>query len=181
MMRGGMWVMSSALAALSSCTGAPARPEVRERVMVSSSFENILGFAEQVPPSLTTEKAHTGRYAVRVDAQNQYSLTYHGTLGQLCTTKPRKFIFSAWVWVPRPEDEATLILALTSPDDPEHPLLHKNVYLTDRGPYGKWKQVRREIDVPGTVNRNTRLALYLWNGTAQQPVYADDWQLAELK
>lgn len=176
-----MWFL--ALASLWVATGCQPRDgrlATKERELMHTSFEEMVGWAPELPPTLTTAKVHTGKYAMFVDAQHAYSFTYRSTLGALCTHRPRRFTLSAWVWVPSFQDNAVIVMALNNPGDPDHPILNKNLYLNDSGPFGKWKYVSRDLDLPAGIHANTQLVIYLWKVNASEPVYADDLRLTEL-
>jgi len=163
-----------------SCKPREGREEVRERKLMYSSFEELPSWHESPPATLVTDKAHTGRYAIRVDAASPYSPTYRVRLGALSKHRPRRLTVSAWVWVPGSEDDALLVAAITNPTDPDHPIFTKNVFLTDSGPFQKWKKVSRSLDLPREIHADYELVLYLWYGNAQHPVYLDDITLTEL-
>ncbi|UOQ98179.1 hypothetical protein MUN81_01490 [Hymenobacter sp. 5317J-9] len=174
-----VWILLlGGLLAAASCHPRDGRHAVVPRELMHTSFEE-LGWLPEAPPSLTPDKAHTGKYSVRVDDSNQYSLTYHSELGLLCHHKPRRFTLSAWVWVPSVKDDAELIFSLSNPGQPD-PVLHKSLYLTDSGPFEAWKFVSRDFDLPPSISTKSVLAIYLWKGRAQEPVYADDIRLTEL-
>lgn len=170
------------LAALAACHPRDGRPEVRQRELMHTGFEDFAGWYPALATSLTTEKAHSGKYAIQVDAQHEYSPTYRAEMGQLCAHRPRRLTLGAWVWVPSAAADAVLVLSIANPDNLDHPVFHKNVYLTNSGPYGQWKYVSRDMDLTGDVyiNSKSQLVIYLWKNDATQTVYADDIQLTEL-
>lgn len=176
-----MWLPALlSLWAVAGCQPHDGRSAIRQRVLMYTSFEEMVGWAPETPPTLTTVKAHTGKYALCVDPQHAYSFIYRSALGALCTHRPRRFTLSAWVWVPRFQDDAVIVLALSNPGDPDHPILSKSLYLNDSGPFGKWKYVSRALDLPVSIHSDTQLVIYLWKMNASEPVYADDLQLTEL-
>jgi hypothetical protein len=150
-----------------------------------TGFEEFQGWAPKVLPELVSDKAHTGKYSIRVDPQHQYSPTFRAELGQLCLHhRPRRLTLSAWVWVPEANAEAALILAISNPEDPDHPVVRKSLFVSDFGPYGQWKYVSRDIDLVGAdipaFSSKSQLVIYLWNSSSNDPVYADDLRLTEL-
>jgi hypothetical protein len=145
-----------------------------------TSFEDIEAFSKTPQPNLTNTKAHTGKVSMFVDGAHKYSVTYRKQLGDLCDHRPRRLTFSAWVWVASPDDEAMIIMAITPPGDPEHPVFRQSFFMTPLGGSGKWKQIKQSVDLPAEIHANSDLVLYLWHAFAQSPVYTDDWQLTEL-
>lgn len=175
-----LWLLAP-LGLLASCQPRDGRPETKQRELMHTSFEELLGWMPEVPPSLTTEKAHSGKYAVRVDQAKAYSLSYRTPLGTLCPThRPRRFTLNAWAWVPSAKDDAVIVFAISNANDLDHPIYQKSVFLTDNGPFQQWKPVSRDFDLPENINSQSMLTIYLWNASATAPVYADDLQLTEL-
>lgn len=165
---------------LAGCQPRDGRPETKQRVLMHTSFEELVGWAPELPPTLTTEKAHSGKYALRVDGQHPYSPSFRTELAQLVTHRPRRFTLSAWVWVPSFKDDAVFVMAISDPGNPDHPVYSKNLFMTTSGPFGAWKQVSRDFDLPINVYSKSLITIYLWNSGASAPVYADDVQLTEL-
>lgn len=184
-----------------ACQPREGREEVRERLLMRSSFEELTGWYPDVIPSLTTEKTHSGRYALRIDTLHPYSATFRATLGSLSPQRPRRLTLSAWVWVPTWQDDARLVLEIKNADATKT-ILSKHIFLSTTGPFADWKKVSRSFDIPSypdadldndstiscctddlpaNIHHNYRLLVYLWNGSARQPVYTDDWELTELR
>ncbi len=167
--------------AVAGCQPRGGRSATKQRELMHTSFEEMAGWAPEIAPTLTTVKVHTGKYAMRVDPQNAYSFTYRSSLGALCPGhRPRRLTLSAWVWVPRFQDNAVIVASISNPADPDHPILSKYLYLNDSGPFGQWKYVSRDLDLPAGIHSNTQLVIYLWKVNANAPVYADDLRLTEL-
>jgi hypothetical protein len=162
------------------CQPKGGRQEVHERQIMYTSFEELAGWYKNPPINLVTEKARTGKYAVRVDTQSLYSPTYRVRLGDVCGHRPRRLTVSAWVWVPKVTDDAVIVVAVTDPNNRENLLLRKTIFLTDSGPYSKWKKVSRSFEMPGGIRSNSELVVYLWHSDAKDPVYADDFSVTEL-
>ena len=173
-------VLLSGLAA-TGCHPRDGRTETRPRELMHTSFEEFVGWGPEVAPLLATDKAHSGKFSIRVDPQHPYSPTFRAALGKLCPThRPRRLTLSAWVWVPSYQDQAVIVAAIANANDLDHPIFRKNIYLTDIGPLRKWKQVSRDLNLPPDIRANSQLTIYLWKSNANEPVYADDLQLTEL-
>ncbi|TLM95262.1 hypothetical protein [Hymenobacter jeollabukensis] len=93
----------------------------------------------------------------------------------------RKLHISAWAWVPRFEDDAALITAVSAPNEPDRTVLYRAYPLADAGPYEKWKPLDFYIDMPFEAGYNSQLTLYMWRRQAQQPVYLDDLRITEIR
>ncbi|GAC1367153.1 MAG: hypothetical protein NVS3B25_16630 [Hymenobacter sp.] len=176
-----LWLLALPGLLAAGCHPRGGRADIQQRELMHTGFEELAGWSPTLPPTLTTEKAHSGKYAVRVDPQHPYSATYRVALGELCPThRPRRLTLRAWVWVPDFRNDAVLVASIANPGDPDRPVFHKSVFLTDSGPFRQWKQVSRDLDLPATIQSGSELVIYLWKSTATEPVYADDLQLTEL-
>ena len=179
-----IWLLAAiGLLATAGCHPRGGRTEPRPRELMHTGFEDFAGWGPKIIPLLVTNKAHSGKFALRVDPQHPYSPTFRADLGQLCPNhRPRRLTLSAWVWVPSYSDEAMLVAAISNPGDLDHPVLHKEVFLNDSRPFRQWKLVSRDIDLPSTlvISSKSQLVIYLWNAGASAPVYADDLLLTEL-
>lgn len=162
------------------CQPRDERPLPKVRELMHTSFENFEGWAPQMLPELTTAKAHTGKYAIRIDKDHEYSAAYHMELGQLSTHRPRRLTLSAWVWVPSQADDAFIVFTISNPANLDQPVYQKYVYLTNSGPWQQWKYVSRDLDLPTEIYSHSRVAIYLWRSAAKGAVYADDFRLTEL-
>jgi hypothetical protein len=166
---------------LTGCGYHQAYPDVREHRVFFNDFEHLDGWLPEASPTLTTERAHSGRYAVKVDATHEYSLTYNLKLGDAFTMRPRRMRLSAWAWVEDSGEDAKLIFSLSAPDDPQNKSsLYTQVFLVEHWPYKRWTHVTRDIELPPEVSSKAKLSVYLWRNSATHAVYTDDWELTEL-
>ena len=157
---------------------ARAYQDVREYVVFANDFEHMSNWISE--GSLTTERAHSGRYAVKVDKEHPFSITYRRTIGDMFAQRPRRMQLSAWVWVAAPQDDAVIAFNLNPPAGSSQPMFSTKLYLADNWPYRRWVHVSRDIDLPAEYSSQSQLAIFLWHNSAQNTVYADDWKLTEL-
>jgi hypothetical protein len=168
------------LLTIAGCHPRDGRAPVRERELMHTYFEDLDGWYPEAA-GLTTAKAHSGRYSVVVSPQQPYSVTYRAALGSLSPHhRPLRLTLSAWVWVPKAEDDARLVVSIMPAHDPDHPILNSHVFLNDSNVFGNWHPVSRSIDLPEGIHADSQLVIYLWHGAAKSPVYADDLRLTEL-
>ncbi|MBF9143083.1 hypothetical protein [Hymenobacter properus] len=152
--------------------------------MAGNDFESVAGWTNgcDVPPSLTTSKAHSGRYSVKVGPAAEYSLGYSSVASKLSTTRFSKLKIKAWVNVPNDKSAATLVVevdpATTAPD--QKPLLWKGLELAKTaGGYNKWVEVEQTVDMPATITPESQLKVYMWRGAnaGAEDIYLDDIEL----
>ena len=85
--------------ALASCSKDPSA-NLPEGTVTHNNFENVQGWGGASEPSITSERAHSGKYSVITKPQQDFGYTYVNTLGQMTGGKPRKITVSGWAWVP---------------------------------------------------------------------------------
>lgn len=178
------WLAGLGMAlALSQCHPRNGEEDVREHVVFANDFEQMAGWLPATDSSLTTERAHSGRYSVKVDQKHPFSATYRLTLSDGFTKRPRRLRLSAWTWVDGPMEEARLIFILNPPNaNAGAPAIFStHLFLADNWPYRRWTYLSRDINLPPEISSQTQIVVFLWEFGAQHPVYADDWKLTELR
>jgi hypothetical protein len=166
-------VLLLSLAACSSNTS-----DSDPNVLVNSDFESIDGWlpADQ-SATLTREKAHSGKCAIKVDGGHEYSIGFSKLLGQLHDSKPKELEVKAWAFVPNDKAAASLVIAM---DDPTagpgaKPLMWEGINLKEEAkPYGKWQEITKVFKVPANAGPTNKLGIYLWRNSGDQAVYVDD-------
>lgn len=146
--------------------------------MMSNDFETLHGWLpDPQNPTLTSEKAHSGKYSIKVDNTYEYSLTYATALGRLHNSRIKQIKIEAWVFVPSPKTPVVLVTAINQADVKAKPLVWEALDLNEavKGQYGKWVKVTKDITVPAEATFNSSLSLYLWrNGGVSGPTFLDD-------
>lgn len=171
--------LSAASLLLTNCTSQPEN--LGKNVLMHNGFDELAGWLGIAPqPTLTNEKAHSGRYSIKVDANNEYSISYTKPLGQLSEARVAKFKVDAWVWAPSANDKALLVS--TFGETGSKPLSWVGFDVVKASPtYGQWTQVSEIIEVPATSTANTLFTIFLWRINATQPTYLDDLTISAVQ
>lgn len=158
---------------LAGCSSADTKND--PTLLVNSDFETLAGWLpEGLDATLTREKAHSGNYAIKVDATHEYSLGYRALLGRLHNTRIKKIKVSAWAFV-SPGGTASLITTVGNPMVPtDKPLLWEALELGKGNTFGKWVEVSKVLTIPETAAATSILGMYLWRTSGDQPIYLDD-------
>lgn len=168
---GFIWLSAASLL-LTNCTSQP--DPAGKNVLMHNGFDELAGWLGAAPqPSLTTEKAHSGRYALKVDANTEYSLGYTKPLGQLSEARVTKFKVEGWVWAPSADAKVLLVTTFAEPGAKPLSWVGFDVVKAS-SKYGQWTQVSEIIEVPAASTTNTLFNIFLWRVNAPQPVYLDD-------
>ncbi len=144
--------------------------------LVSNDFESLAGWLGKASSSsLTEEKAHSGRYSIKVDDSIEYSVEFASTLGALHDARVKRIKVAAWVFVPNAQ---TVALLVTHAGDAPNakPLVWYGFDVTKAvaGKYNQWVYVSTVVELPDAVTAATNVGFYLWRSSGNQPVYLDD-------
>ncbi|UOQ66037.1 hypothetical protein [Hymenobacter volaticus] len=153
------------------------KAEVPANQLAGNDFESIEGWmGDNTPNSLTKEKAHSGRYAIKVDPGVEYSMGYNNLLGKLSASRLRKIKVHAWVNLPNGKSDAVLVTSVADPNNPAaKPIVWEGLKLTDKvKSFNKWVEVEKEITLPDNVTYNNKMNVYLWRGGAPETTFLDD-------
>ena len=159
---------------LSSCSDKSAS-DSQAGLLTSNDFEHLSGWNDSpATATLSTEKAHSGKYSVVVKPGMDYGLGYGNLLSNFSVTRPNKITVSAWVYLPSKQAEAVFVTQITEPAT-------NKVYLWDGISLAKevkkfntWQKIEKTITIPAEATATSRIQLYPWRGNSGQPVYIDD-------
>lgn len=169
-------------AGMASCGDKTA--EMPDNQLASNDFESLDGWiGDNSMPSLTKEKAHSGRYSVKVDPANEFSVGYSNLLGKLSTSRLRKIKIHAWVNIPNATSQAVLVTQLTDPSSPTaSTILWEGIKLSDQvKSYDKWVEVEKEIALPDKVTYANKIAVYLWRTATPGTAFIDDITITKVE
>lgn len=153
--------------------------KVKGTLVTSNDFESVLGWGGTSDISVNTEKAHSGKYSIKIGPQNEYAYTYSQTLGQMSPTKMKTLTLSAWVWVPNAQAASSLVVSIN-----HSPMVGTSVYYDgldlrkDVTKYKSWQHVSKTFTLPDSVQSTNLLKCYLWRANTNESVYADDITLS---
>ncbi|TDN36581.1 hypothetical protein A8B98_07765 [Hymenobacter sp. UV11] len=124
--------------------------------------------------------AHSGQYALKVDKDHEFSLTYAMALGKMREAKFQKLHLEAWAFMPSDQATGVVGLQVLSPDNSKQ-IFSDDIKLRDAvKTYGEWVFVSKDITLPDSVAPAQQLRLYLWRADAGDKVLLDDVKLSIL-
>lgn len=168
-----------ALATLAACGNENPAPEILGKdVLMASNIDGLAGWVSD-PNALKPGPAHSGKYALRVDADHEFSPGYNVLLGQLSPTRLRGVKLDAWAYATDGSASGKLDFVLKAADGQE--LMHEQLRIEDAKPHGNWVPISKEIIFPPSVNYTTRVVLYMSRADAHTPAYVDDVKLTALR
>lgn len=167
------WLAVAALPLLASCSkteekAAPAN------LITQNDFENLYGWVSATP-SLTTEKAHSGRYSVKVDKDVEYGISYISLLGKASASRVQKLNVSGWVMTADPNSTASIVVQVMNPAQGNQQVFWDNIDLKKEvTKANEWTEVKKEFTLPANVEAGHELRIYMWRSGSDKPTYLDD-------
>lgn len=171
-----LFVAGALLLALNACSSdkTAAMPENR---VTFNDFESLDGWAE-VP--VTTEKAHSGHYSIKVDKTAEFSLGYANILNKVSATKINKIALSAWALRTSNDAKAVLVVEVINPAEPAQKIFWESMDLHEQvKTFNTWTKVSKEFTLPATIQPTYRLRVYMWLAGATQPTFLDDVEITK--
>lgn len=145
---------------------------------IRQDFENLRGWiSPDKAASLTTERAHSGKFSIKTGPEIEYSLGYGINMGQLSATKPRKIHVEAWAWVPNAKNTTALIVQI---GNATKTIMWEGISLSNKvGAYGKWQKIETDLMLSPEITSEDGLSVYLWRHNETESVYLDDLVITE--
>lgn len=166
-------------ASLTACSSDNPSTATNKSVLMHNDFENLVGWIPDAA-NLSKEQAHSGQYSIKVDKDNEYSITYRNLLGQLSPSRIRGVRVEAWAYAPEKNTPALLRISLNKTVGGE-PTMTEGIDLATQVPEaGKWVKVSKEIVFPLSSNYSSQLVVYLWRADSGSTAYVDDLVLTAL-
>ena len=128
---------------------------------------------------VSTEKVWKGKYAVKLDAKNEYGPTYAMRISRMTDQPFKRFYISLWAYATGKFKDAQIVATLSFKDD-ENQVYEKYFWLSSKFSYfiekDKWGQVFFSFNLPELMSRNDELKIYVWN-PEKQPLYIDNFEM----
>lgn len=170
------WV-AGALLGLAGCSTEQQTPA---NELTGNDFEHLTGWVPD-NPSLTTEHAHSGKYAIKTDANIEYSLAYSRLLGQVSPVRLAKVRLTAYAYATKPGSGAVLTVQIVRSALDGANVFNQGIDLAKAvSKAGEWTKVSQEFELPAGIAPTNIMKVYLWRAAANAPVYVDDLSLEVL-
>ena len=162
---------------LASCSGNDTT--VKGTLATRNDFEGVLGWGGGNDPSVTNERAHSGKFSVKVGPQSEYGYTYTQTLGKMSTARAKDVTVSAWVWLTSAQAPSSIVMSITRSPELNTPVYYGSVELAKEvKKFKTWQLVTKTFTLPDSVQATNQLKCFLWRVGSNENVYADDLTLS---
>jgi hypothetical protein len=158
---------------LVSCTESASDDSANAKYIMKNDFESLAGWLP-ANNSLTTEQAHSGKYSIKVDKSQEYSMGFGDLLSKVTSRKPHRVNLSGWAYLPSNKATAHYQLQILDPSTGQS-IFQDGIILSDQiQAYKTWMKVEKEIDLPENIVSAYEIRVYLWRASAEEPTYIDD-------
>lgn len=161
------------LAALGGCRPAADTAGL----LLNTDFEQFEGWVTPLPAFLSTEQAHSGRYAYRVAPGQEFGAAFTAPLGA-CGFVPGRLRLSSWAYLTDGRVRATY-LVLSVNCHGRRPDIWEGLQLSEVVKrYQRWEPVHKIIKLPADLAPTDELKVYVWHAEPDgTPTWLDDLKL----
>jgi hypothetical protein len=171
-------LLAAGLCGLVSLTSCPSHSIQPPANLISyNDFEAVAGWGND-PTSLTNEQAHSGRYSTKVDANNEFSMSYNRALGSTGLLPKRKLKIRGWVRRVGNGSTANIVVQVVNPLDASQSIFWESLPVEKPAvTFNRWMPFSRTFNLPEGCTPEHQLRVYMWRGNSTQPSYLDDVEL----
>ncbi|WP_324673407.1 hypothetical protein [Hymenobacter sp. GOD-10R] len=163
-----------ALASLLSSCSSDDKLTVGANTITANDFESLVGWVGD-QPTLTKTRAHSGKYALVVDKDHEFSLTFDAVLGQVSPRKLKKVHLEAWAFRPSGNARGVLGIQIVDPAENNKAVGGDGINIADEvKDFNKWVKISKDMTLPDNLVYTQHIRLFLWRGDSSDPVYIDD-------
>ena len=168
--------LTAGLAVVTACSSTTESAAPANRI-IFNNFENLAGWIPATP-TLTSEKAHSGRFAVKVDQDNEFGTGYRSDLGSISPTRIKTLTLKVWALRTGADAKAAVVVTIVDSGDADKQVFWQALDLSEEvKTYNRWTAASKTFVLPENVTAAHKLQVYLWRNGGSQPVYIDDLEL----
>lgn len=151
-----------------------------DKIITRNDFEALAGWNTDMN-LLDEGRAHSGKYAIKVNKDHEFSLTFDMMLGKATSSKIKTVRLEGWAYLPSDRATGVLGVQIIGPDGNAQ-LFGDGIRLGEVvKSYGKWVKVSKDIVLPDTITALDHIRLSLWRADASDEVLIDDVTLSIVK
>ncbi|GAB3861133.1 hypothetical protein GCM10028822_40140 [Hymenobacter terrigena] len=171
------YIVLLSLGLLSACSSDTKSTSASgDKIITANDFESTAGW-DVSPTMLDRGRAHSGKYAIKVDKDHEFSLTFDTPLGQASPTKIKTVHLEAWAFLP--SDKSTGVLGVQIMDANNQQVFGDGIKLGEVvKSHNKWVQVGQDFVLPDNITAAQHIRMSLWRADASDQVLVDDVKLS---
>ena len=161
-----------------ACSSDNSSGAAKDKIITSNDFESTSGWSVD-PNLLYRGRAHSGQYAIKVDGEHEFSLTFDMPLAQATPTKIKTVHLQAWALLPNDKATAQLGVQVMKPEDLSQQVFGEGINLNEVvKTYNEWVKVSKDITLPDDITPLQHLRVTLWRAGSNEQVLVDDVELS---
>ena len=152
-----------------------------DKILVENDFDGLRGWGLE-HASINSERAHSGKYSVKIDGGLEFGLTFNQILGTLTNKKPKQINVELWAYIPANTAKASFVVTLSKPESQEHQF-YQSFNLVDKTKnYREWVKISKRLELPDDIQLSDKFGCYLWRSEpSEEVVYIDDLKITVLE
>jgi hypothetical protein len=166
------------LTVLGACSSNTEDDIPIDKIITTNDFESVIGWNANTG-TIDKGRAHSGKYAIKVDQDHEFSLTYDVALGEVTPRKPRILHLKAWAFLGGYQSTGVLGIQIMEPGVDDKQVFSDGIKLIEAvKSYKKWVQISKDIVLPDNVTAAQHIRLSLWRADASDLILIDDVSLS---
>jgi hypothetical protein len=166
------------LGLLASCSSDGTSTTQKEKIITSNDFESVVGWNSNAG-TIDKGRAHSGKYAIKVDQDHEFSLTFDMPLGEATPSKLKALHLKAWAFLPSEKASGILGIQIMEPGTDVKQIYGDGIKLGEAvKSYNKWVEVEKDFVLPDNITADQHVRLSLWRAGASEQVLVDDIELS---
>jgi len=147
------------------------------KTITANDFESLAGWNNDMA-ALDRGRAHSGQFALKVDNNQEFSLTFNMPLAQASPRKFKRVLLEAWAYMPSERSTGMLNIQIIEPTTGQQ-TFNDGIRLAEVDKvYKKWIPISKEMTLPDDMNATQYIRLFLWRADATDLVLIDDVKLS---
>lgn len=155
---------------------------VDDKVITFNNFEAGPGWSNDPGRNdlalVAKGRAHSGQYALKVDKDHTFSLTFEMPMGRISNSKFKTVHVDAWVYMTSERAAGTIGMQIMNPAGTESVGGGDLKFGEVVKKYGEWVEVSKDFTLPDNITAANRLRLFMWRAGATEDVFLDDVKLS---
>jgi hypothetical protein len=148
------------------------------QMVIETDMENVAALPAYWINGVVVEKmdkipAHSGNYAVKVDAENRYSLTFRENFVNINAKLPKRVVVNGWYYFPQPNEKSGIVMDI---NENGNPIIWKAYNLSADNPATKqWNEFTAYFNVDQPIRSEMQIKIFASSGG--NVAYFDDFRI----
>lgn len=185
-----LFILFVATGMLYGCSNNPQTPaeenqatdenaQINENQMViETDMENVAALPAYWINGVAVEKmdkipAHSGNYAVKVDAKNMYSLTFRENFANINAKLPKRVVVNGWYYFPEPNEKSGIVMEI---NENGNKIIWKayNIY-NEKSVTNQWAEFTAYFSIDKPITPEQQIKIFANSGN--KIAYFDDFKI----